>query len=177
MQMRPEIQIAAMIKAMKDVVIPAVAGTNKLAEEQANLVVGMLHLMAQQLPLQFRFDRDELARLVKTGEALREVPAGEGPARSVRDALVSRCGEAAQLLEKCRCDPADLQRAVQGLRGSICEVVEAFAASGGEGALSVERIVMAMSAEQLLRDRALMKPQGWEPDPAALPDITELIGA
>jgi len=176
MQMRPEIQIAAMIKAMKDVVIPAVAGTNKLAEEQAKLVVGMLHLMAHQLPRQFRFDRDELERLVTAGEELRALRATDSSAiRSATDALAGQCGAAAQVLEQCLRDPADLQQSVHAMRGSICAVVEAFAASGGDGSLEVERIVLAMSAEQLLRDRSLMKPQGWEPDPAAVPDIDSLI--
>ena len=100
MQMRPEVQIAAMIKAMKDVVIPAVAGTNKLAEEQAKLVVGMLSLMAYQLPLQFRFDRDELARLVETSAALREVQASKPSARAACGALVERAAGAGQVRDE-----------------------------------------------------------------------------
>jgi len=176
MQMRPDVQIAAMAKAMQDVVIPAVAGTNKLAEEQAKLVVGMLHLMAHQLPLQFRFDRDELERLMAAGAALEALPAADPAIRSATDALAGHRGAAAQLLEQCRRDPAELQQSVHAMRASICAVVEAFAAKGGDAQLEVERIVLAMSAEQLLRDRSLMKPQGWEPDPAAVPDIVSMIG-
>ncbi|WP_018990738.1 hypothetical protein [Aromatoleum toluclasticum] len=176
MQMRPEVQIAAMIKAMKDVVIPAVAGTNKLAEEQSKLVVGMLNLMAHQLPLQFRFDRDELARLVDTCSALKDV-ATSGPVTSAaRVALIERAAEARQLLEQCRRDPDELRRSVHALRAAICDTVDAFAQTGEPEQLEVERIVLAMSAEQLLRDRSLVKPQGWEPDPAAVPDIGVLIG-
>lgn len=176
MQMRPEVQIAAMIKAMKDVVIPAVAGTNKLAEEQAKLVVGMLSLMAQQLSVQFRFDRDELARLVQAGAALKEVQATEPTARVATGALIERAAEAEQVLEQCRRDPDDLRRSVHAMRAAICDVVEAFAQSGSDEQQKVERIVLAMSAEQLLRDRSLVKLQGWEPDPAAVPDIESLIG-
>ena len=176
MQMRPKVQIAAMIKAMKDVVIPAVAGTNKLAEEQAKLVVGMLSLMAYQLPLQFRFDRDELARLVQASTALEEVEATEPSARAATGALIERTAEAEQVLAQCRRDPDDLRRSVHAMRAAICDVVEAFAQSGADEQQKVERIVLAMSAEQLLRDRSLVKLQGWEPDPAALPDIESLIG-
>ncbi|NMF87117.1 hypothetical protein [Aromatoleum petrolei] len=176
MQMRPEVQIAAMIKAMKDVVIPAVAGSNKLAEEQAKLVVAMLSLMAHQLPLQFRFDRDELARLVQASAALKEVQPKEPPARAATGALIERTAEAEQVLEQCRRDPDDLRRSVHAMRAAICDVVEAFAQSGADGQEKVESIVLAMSAEQLLRDRSLVKLQGWEPDPAAVPDIEKLIG-
>jgi hypothetical protein len=176
MQMRPEVQIAAMIKAMKDVVIPAVAGTNKLAEEQAKLVVGMLNLMAHQLPLQFRFDRDELARLVDTCAAIKAVATSGAAASAARGALIERTAEARQVLEQCRRDPDELRRSVHALRAAICDTVDAFAQTGEAAQLEVERIVLAMSAEQLLRDRSLVKPQGWEPDPAAVPDIGVLIG-
>ncbi|NMG55168.1 hypothetical protein [Aromatoleum aromaticum] len=176
MQMRPEVQIASMIKAMKDVVIPAVAGTNKLADEQAKLVVGMLSLMAQQLPVQFRFDRDELARLVQASVALKEVQAKDSSTRTACGALIERTAEAEEVLEQGRRDPDDLRRSVRAMRAAVCDVVEAFAKSGSDEMLKVERIVLAMSAEQLLRDRSLVKLQGWEPDPAAVPDIEKLIG-
>ena len=70
MQLRYEIALAAMMKSMTDVVIPAVDGKNDLAVQQANLVVGLLNLLAQQLPQQFRFDRDELQRLLVAREVL-----------------------------------------------------------------------------------------------------------
>jgi len=176
MQMRPEVQIAAMIKAMKDVVIPAVAGTNKLAEEQAKLVVGMLGLMAHQLPLQFRFDRDELTRLVQASAAMKDVHATAPSARAACGALIERTAEAEQVLDQCRRDPDDLRRSVHAMRAAICDVVDAFAQSGSDDQQKVERVVLAMSAEQLLRDRSLVKLQGWEPDPAAVPEIESLIG-
>ncbi|MGQ0622999.1 MAG: hypothetical protein ACT4QA_24340, partial [Panacagrimonas sp.] len=64
MQLRSEIQLTSMLKAMKDVVIPAIDPANRLAIEQSQLIVGMLGLMQHQLPIQFKFDRDELGRLV-----------------------------------------------------------------------------------------------------------------
>ena len=42
MQMRPDIQIQSMIKALTDVVLPAVDADNKLAHEQTRLVIGLL---------------------------------------------------------------------------------------------------------------------------------------
>jgi hypothetical protein len=37
-------------------------------------------------------------------------------------------------------------------------------------------IVLAMSKEQLLRDRSWLLMQGWEPDPKSIPPIAELLG-
>lgn len=177
MQMRPEVQIASMLKAMQDVVIPALAASNnKPAVEQAQLVAGMLNLMGSQLPVQFAFDRDELARLLASADALKAIETGDGAARQSLQALSAASDEAAQVLRECRRDPAELLGAVRSVRESICQVVDSLAL-GGEAAsqLTAEKILLAMSKEQLLRDRSLVKLQGWEPDPAAVPAIGQLL--
>src|ERR1700756_539308 len=105
MQMRPAVQIKSMVKAMTDVVLPAIDPANKLAQEQARLVIGMLGLMAQQLPLQFRFDCDELARLLQLAAALQQ-PAGRVPALRVSvEGLGQAAATAARTLEQARIGP------------------------------------------------------------------------
>lgn len=176
MQMRPEIQITSIIKAVKDVLLPAIDPNNKLAVEQAQLVIGLLNLLASQLPVQFRFDRDELARLLATAETLGTIPAGDpGVAAAIAQLAASRTA-GASVLEHCRVDPAELVRSVRDLRQKVGAVVSATAATDDVASqLRVEKIVLDLSKEQLLRDRSLMKPQGWEPDPAALPAIEQLL--
>lgn len=177
MQMRPEVQIKAMIKALTDVVIPAVPQENKLAMEQANLVVGMLNLMQVQLPLQFRFDRDELLRLVNTAARLNALRTTDAAMAAAIDGVDGPCGRAADVLARCQFGPQDLYAAILALRAAFCALVDASANSADDdGRRQVEAILMSMSKEQLLRDRALMKPQRWEPDPAAVPDIEALLG-
>lgn len=176
MQMRPEIQIASMIKAMKDVVIPALANSNKLATEQASLVVGMLHLMASQMPHQFRFDRDELARLIDTANTLQDIRSGDAAATAALAALTTERAAANAVLGECQRDPADLKDAVRGLRKCVGDLVTALARTQEtDNQLRAEKVVIDMSREQLLRDRSLLKLQGWEPDPAAVPDIAKLL--
>lgn len=177
MQMRPEVQIAAMIKALTDVIIPAVPRENRLATEQAGLVVGMLNLMRFQLPLQFRFDRDELRRLV---DAADDVDA-EGSTDAGTAAAIERLGEprrrAADVLECCQGEPAELYAAILEMRSALCALVDASAGSADIGGRErIEAILLSMSKAQLLRDRALVKLQRWEPDPDAVPEIGTLIG-
>lgn len=175
MQMRPDIQITAMLKAMTDVVIPALGTSNKLATEQAQLVVGMLSLMKAQLPMQFRFDRDELMRLVSTATRIEALTGMSVVAHQVA-ALIEQRDAAASLLEACRVDPAELQGTVRNLRQTLCELIDALGQTEAVEAQEViEKLVMSMTKAQLQRDRALMKPQGWEADPDALPDIATLI--
>lgn len=176
MQLRPEVQIASMIKAMKDVVIPALGTSNKLASEQAGLIVGMLHQMSVQLPVQFRFDRDELARLLGTVEELLSLQVSDAGARQALQELGALRSDAQQVLQTTLRDPADLPTTVFALKARVCQVIDTLAASGDvESQLKVEKIVLNLSKEQLLRDRALVKAQGWEPDPAAVPPIEQLL--
>ncbi|EPZ16239.1 hypothetical protein M622_13505 [Thauera terpenica 58Eu] len=177
MQMRPEVQLAAMIKAMSDVIIPALPQGNMLAVEQANLVVGMLNLMQTQLPVQFRFDRDELQRLVEAAQQLKAVGTEDRVTAAGLEQVAVPCARATEVLERCKAGPDELYAAILQLRGALCALVDASATSADIGAREcIESILLAMSKEQLLRDRALMKPQRWEPDPAAVPDIDTLVG-
>jgi len=177
MQMRPEVQIAAMIKALTDVIIPAVPQENKLAMEQAGLVVGMLKLMQFQLPLQFRFDRDELQRLVEAGMQLQAQETKDGATAAAMAAVAGPAARATDVLERCKAGPDELYASILELRAVLCALVDASAGSEDVGSRErIEAILLAMSREQLLRDRAVMKPQCWEPDPAAVPDIETLIG-
>ena len=70
MQLRADLQLATAIRALTEVVLPAVDADNALAVEQTQVVIGMLQLMAARLPWQFRHDCDELARLLTLCRAL-----------------------------------------------------------------------------------------------------------
>lgn len=171
MQMRPELQIQSMIKALADVVLPAVDPANKLAQEQARLVIGTLMLMGKQLPLQYRYDRDELVRLIEFSGALAQA-AGATPT----DLLTAQGVEAAKLLDRARAEPDELLQAVKALREAGGAVVSAvFAGTDAAARARVQAVVLALSAEQQVRERAWVKSQGWEPDPAAIPDIETVL--
>lgn len=178
MQLRSEIQIASMIKAMKDVVIPALDSSNRLAIEQSQLIVGMLDLLASQLPIQFRFDRDELGRLLLGLESLAAICAEAPSLQATATQLREQQAAAAELHARCSVDPGELTAAVRALRVAVSAVVvEAGQQAPAATAERIERVVLALSREQLLRDRAMVAPQGWEADPAALPSIRALLPA
>ena len=54
-------------------------------------------------------------------------------------------------------------------------VREAGQAAALETTMQIEQRVLEYSKQQLLRDRALVVLQGWEPDPDALPSIESLL--
>ena len=174
MQLRAEVQLTTMIKAMREVIIPALDANNQLAMEQARLVEGMLDLMARQLPLQYQFDRDELRRLIDTAADLAALSDGEDAT-----GLAMARQSAAATYEQSKVDPAALYLAVRNMREAICAVIDHV---NGDATITdaailaeTDAIILKMSREQLLRDRALLVSQNWELRPADLPPVENLV--
>lgn len=176
MEMRPALQIQTIIKAMMEDVLPALDQTNQLAMQSAQLTIGTLHLIAQHLPLEYRYDCDELARLIETANTLKaKAEGGEQTSRALT--VLSHAGLiGADVLQRARAEPSEIVEAVHRLREAAAQTVRAVYAEGEEATqAAVEKTVLAMSKEQLLRDRAWLLMQGWEPDPKAVPAIDTLL--
>lgn len=176
MEIRPSLMIPAMVKAMTDTVLPALDPDDKLANEQARLVVGMLQLMAARLPLLARYDRAELRHYVRlAGRVGEESRGGAKTTEAVRD-LATAASEAETTLEDGAADPADVERALFDLRARVGALVRAVAEDGGERSRSaVRRTIVDASRSEIERARAWILPQGWEGNPASLPPIEQLL--
>jgi hypothetical protein len=178
MQMRPQIQIKSVIKALTDVVLPAVDPDNKLAQEQARLAIGLLSLMSQQLPMQFAFDRDELERLLATSGQLASTVAGGAGTQAALSELERVTQAAAATLEGARTSPDALQQAVRDLRAATGALITQTWQDGDAACRpQVQSLVLSMAREQLLRDRSMLLMQGWEPDPKAVPALDSLLAS
>ncbi len=176
MQLRSALQIQTIVRAMTDVVLPATDPSNKLALEQGQLIVGMLNLMALQLPLQFRFDCDELSRLLAFSDELRRRGKGEGGIMAALSELADATRVGADVLERARAEPHEVVDAVRLLRGTSSAAVQAVFADGDAATqAAIQEAVLRMSEEQILRDRSWVITQGWEPDPKSIPQIESLL--
>lgn len=176
MQLRPPIQIQSILKAMTDVVLPAIDPDNKLAQEQVRLIMGTLTLMSQQIPMQFRFDCDELARLIEFSHELRRLAKGGSETQSAAHALDDVTAAASGALDRAKATPEEIERYVLGLRSATGSVVTQVYRDGDASSQDrVQKAVLAMSREQLLRDRSWLMSQGWEPDAKLVPAIETLL--
>lgn len=176
MQMRPQIQLQSVIKALSDVVLPAIDPNNKPAVEQGKLSIGLLALLAQQLPLQFRFDCDELARLIATSRELSVHAQGGAGTQTALAALNEAVLVAGFSLDAARSSPTDIEAQVRALRFAAGALITEVHRDGDVACRpKIQQAVLAMSKEQLLRDRSMMLMQGWEPDPKAIPPLDELL--
>jgi hypothetical protein len=173
MQLRPEISIHAMIKSLTDAVLPAVDPNNKLAVEQLQLSIGLLSMMEQRMPLEFKFDCDELDRLLGfAAEIKRHAKGGEALAD-----LVASEAKGADVRRRAQASPAEVVAAVHALRESGGALAaSAYREGTPEQRAAVMKTVLSMSEQQLLRDRAWVMPQGWEAQPELVPSIEKLLG-
>jgi hypothetical protein len=176
MELRPNLQIPAMVKALSEVVLPALDPGDKVALEQGHLVVAMLQLMAQQLPLQYRFDCDELARLVTFSNCIESALVDGATGADVAARLAASTRAATAMLERLGPEPGDILQAINDLREAATTAMQIVFDSGNEGdRTQLIRATLDMSGEQIVRDRSWLIAQGWETDPQQFPPIESLI--
>ena len=163
MDVRPELQLQTMIKAMTDIVLPAVDADNRLAQEQARLVIATLQLVAKRLLIAYRYDRDELTRYVALAADLLSAatPQLAGEVVTRLDLLAA---QGAEVLARARAEPLELETAVVALRASVGQLTEASRAAHDP---TLGRLVLAAAKVEL--DRALVVDIGFEADPDDMP--------
>ena len=175
MELRPEYQLAAAIKALEDTILPALEGAETHVVEQARIVVASLGMALKRLPLMYAYDLVELKGLVALGEDLLGL-GGEAAAGPERDALARTSAHGRDLLARPRAPGAQQQAALE-LRAAIGRfTTHAYAALAPEDGRKLGLAILDHADGQLLRERAFVIDQGWESDPRALPLIETLIG-
>ncbi|MFT4563667.1 MAG: hypothetical protein ACI9BW_003423 [Gammaproteobacteria bacterium] len=176
MDLRAPLQLSSMIKSMTDVVLPAIDPENQMAQEQAQLVVAMMHLMATRLPMQFHYDVDELKRSLGLSYQLIGAAAGGSLTTSELQKLAACVTDGESALAGAQTAPAELEAAALELRVRISALVETLWRDGEPSCRqAASRAVLAASKEQIERERAWFAPQGWDADPTAYPPIEDLI--
>ncbi|HCD56581.1 hypothetical protein [Haliea sp.] len=167
MEIRADIVLQAVLKSFSDVILPALDSSNRLAQEQGQLMLSLLTLLKDRLPLQYEYDRDELARLLALWDELQVT--------SNDDGLVAKVGEFQTILESAEIAPCELFEAVVGMRTIISKQVEQLPSDprhSWDGAL---KAVLSSAREQHMRERSWLLIQGWESDPDSVPTIETLI--
>jgi hypothetical protein len=170
MELRPEYLLPVIAKTLQDVVLPVLDEHQQVAQEQLKLAIGFLNIMAQNGPMQFAFDVDELRRLTVHAKALSEAVGGSAASRS---AVVA--AQAAS--DAIGIDPAEIVTATRQLRLGVTEMI-AHGHAKGDKALdaSISNLVNEYSCVQLDRDRAWVLPMGFENGQDAVPPIASQLG-
>lgn len=159
-----DLQLQAAIKALTDVIGPAVNTDDKMASEQLHLVIATLRMARERLPVRRRFVR----RLLEDAIELAETVNAEG----ARPALAQQISEAREALH----DPELEATEIEAIRGRLsAATAQIIADAGVEGLRVFGKDVARGSAVPVARLRAWSTPSGFEPQVDELATLDTLI--
>jgi hypothetical protein len=155
-----ELRLRTMIRAMNEIIIPAVDGGDSLAQEQARLLLGHLHVLLQHEGREQAMCDIERSDLQRLASALVEASSG-GSATAAATARVQNLPDDV--------DTDGLSHAIEAL------IID----SGSDGSEAFKRacdtLVIAHGRAATRRSRTWFKSMGFDHDPDALGDIDSLF--
>lgn len=162
-----ELRFSTMVRALTEVILPALPPENALAREQAQLLIAHLNLIAAQWPHAAAYETKSVADIVSLAERLADGADGGAATR-----------DAASALRDCVHDSegvaADQRRAA--VAAAIDELVTACGRDGSEEfRRNLSAAILDYTTDQVWRDRVMFAGSGMDPDSAELVSIDELI--
>ena len=161
--------LRAAIKALNEVVGPAVDPSHPGAQQQLRLVIQFLEFHRERLPLHVDRARFELREHLSLAERLAELTESALPDEA--DALRASIDPARLVEDRDWVRPAEARDVTAALETAITEVVRAAADLDDEHRRPIERAVVDAGAGILTGERAWFAPQGFDPEAGALPPI------
>lgn len=165
--------LAAAIKALDEVVAPAIDHANPLATEQLTLVVDALRVLRERvdhLPARHRF---ELGQHVASARLLApDAATASEPTRRALDAAITR-GAAA--LQDPDATTGELREAAARVAAVITALVRESDGLDPDVRRRIETAVVTAAETQIEVDRAWHLPQGFDPEPDSVPPLERVL--
>ena len=165
-------QLQVALRALREVVAPALKEDEKQAVEQLHLALTTLDFMRQRLPYARRYFRLELETYIALGlevlEIVRSDQAGLG------DALVAAATAGTAELARPEAEVEDYVIISRRLRETISSAVTA--ASDKPYERNLDRLIIQRQEALMLRERSWCLPLGFEIKPEELPSLDRLLG-
>ena len=160
-----ELQLQTVIKALAEVVAPAVDGTNKAAIEQLHLSIATLAMAQDRVAMQGERARAELANAIALAERLVELGVG--------GEIAAPLALAGQL----RDDPKGSLNSVRSASAQLMAIAADVVDAVDDPALAarVGRAVIEASEAQTDLARAWFVKSGFELEPDKVPDLATLL--
>ncbi|MCP5380008.1 MAG: hypothetical protein H6914_06350 [Novosphingobium sp.] len=161
-----DLRLKNMVKAVQDVIAPAIREDEKLAQEQARLLVGQIAMLRYQWKDAVRYEAGSF-RLI----------------RGLAETLVAQVDESqAQVLQQAldATDGVD-ELDIDALNAAICTLGNAIdkviLGDDGQKPLSAgaRAAIIAYGEKDALRSRVWFQGNGIDPDREALPPLAEVI--
>lgn len=165
------LRLSATLKALEDVITPAISQEADLAREQLELVKRSIALVIDQLPFEYAY----LAQDANADRALaRELASFFPPGHAMQAELLDAVRDSENTLPLATRDARDLARCWRSLKSVLEEAVSALAKDmGTSGSSALTEVILRYSETRNVRERAWIAATGFDPDPESLPGIAE----
>jgi hypothetical protein len=168
------LRIQAMIRSLREVILPALPSGQMLAIDQTNILIGYLSIMALQHDKVFDYLLAELAEYTELVETMVK-DSGDDQDDVVRAAR-GAVADAKPLLLMAIPLQSELADRVRALKTSADDLLCAARQSGSTTrSQALANRVMQQAGKQILRERAWFRASGFELDADKLPSIDEVL--
>jgi hypothetical protein len=167
-----ESELQVVLRALVEVVLPALEGAEKHVVEQLHLSMAALEFMRQRLPLAAQFYRRDLTDYIALADAAADLLQSHDASRASQLRALADEGRAS--LDDPLSTQADWVEVTRRLRSEVTLAIEASGKAPYEQAL--DQLVLDHASAVHLRARAWNLPFGFELRPQDLPSIDNLMG-
>lgn len=170
--MLPDIdtRLHAMLRSLKEVVLPAIDPQQRLALDQVNIIIGNLNMLIGQHDRQVHY---LLAEMRDYSAMLRELAGLAATADAESESFLA---EIEPLLAVDLPLPAQLVDSLRQLKGRVDARLQLLLDSAEPGTVSAaQQLVIKYARPQLLRERAWVVRAGFELEPDNIPTLDTLI--
>lgn len=168
--------LRAAIKALNEVVAPAIDSSNPLAVEQLRLVSRFLGFLRLRIPHEHARAQHELRHYLALAQELVPIAPNDAPVQP-RDLLRDAVDAAGPLALNPRASAQQLQDGIGLLSSALSTLVRQVAEAPAAVRAPIEHAVVRAARSLLDVQRAWFLPMGFEPDAARVPDLFAALGA
>lgn len=144
-----ETRIASVIRALSDIVLPAIPEDEQLALEQLQLSIGHLSILAAELSNSARYLEEEMNDRVSLAKALITITDGESGVNAARNALET-------ILNTDDVTLFEVSERIQGLISSVSDQ------GSSECKKETFKLVLAREDARAMSDRRWFAPMGFD---------------
>lgn len=163
--------LQAAVKALAEVVSPAVDATDALAVDQLRLVISWLQFHGLR-----RHDERRLAwAVLRQRTALARAAAAAVQGTALQPTLQAHAHSAQALLEHAEASIDDLRHAAEAVDAAVGAAVDALAGGPDAPRHALATAVLTHAHDDLMLHRAWFAPLGFEARPDAVPPLQSLL--
>jgi len=171
-------RLAAVIKAIEDIIAPAIAEDKKFAQEQLVLIKKSIALVKEQITNEYGFIIRDAHDCFRLAEELTAIMPDNEPLRAT---LLAQRAKGAELIPTQIPNHQQAEDFLRNFKQILEDSVTTLLATEPQSPTErdrqrdISRIVLEHSERQTLRERAWVVDTGFDSDPDSLPSIEDIL--